>query len=143
MKAQFGIEEVVLIDDRGMIKTKGKEAIDHEGWKYITALTNAQTRTLLKQGIIQAELFDQVITEVEHGTKRFILRCNPARKHREQQRRLDKLTTLQHKIERRNIAVTASRRTQPEKGLEQLRTWCQRHKLGAFVTLTLEDRLIR
>jgi transposase len=159
MKSQFGIEEVVLVGDRGMIKAKGKddcmdaggratqdakaEAIDREGWKYLTALTNAQTRTLLKQGVLQTELFDHDIAEVEHGAKRLILRCNPARKHREQQRRLDKLTTLQHKIEQRNLAVKASTRAQPEKGLEPLRTWCQRHKLSAFVTLTLEDRLIR
>jgi transposase len=143
MKSQFDIEEVVLVGDRGMIKTKGKQAINHEGWKYITALTNAQTRTLLTQGVLQADLFDQALCEVEHGGKRLVLRCNEAKRQREQRRRRDKLNTLQHKIDQRNHAVKDSPRAQPEVGLKQLQAWCKRHKLSAAVTLLLEGRLLR
>jgi transposase len=143
MKSRFDIEEVVLVGDRGMIKTKGKHAINHEGWKYITALTNAQARTLLTQGVLQADLFDQALCEVEHGDKRLVLRCNEAKRQREQQRRRDKLNTLQLKIDQRNHAVKDSPRAQPEAGLKQLQAWCKRHKLSAVVTLLLEDRLLR
>ncbi len=41
LKEQSAVEEVVLVGDRGMIKARGKEALSAEGWKYITALTNA------------------------------------------------------------------------------------------------------
>lgn len=50
LKRQFGVQEVVFVGDRGMVKAKGKAALGAEQWKYITALTNAQIRTLLNQG---------------------------------------------------------------------------------------------
>jgi hypothetical protein len=34
LKEQFGIAEVVLVGDRGMIKAKGKAALSAEGWRY-------------------------------------------------------------------------------------------------------------
>jgi hypothetical protein len=37
LKEQFRVEEVVLVGDRGMIKSKGKAALSAAGWKYITA----------------------------------------------------------------------------------------------------------
>jgi transposase len=33
LKQQFGVTEVVLVGDRGRIKSKGKEALSAEGWK--------------------------------------------------------------------------------------------------------------
>lgn len=143
LKAQFGVEEVVLVGDRGMIKAKGKEALAGEGWKYITALTNAQIRALLKRGALQPDLFDTTLHEVEHDAKRLILRRNALIQGREQARRADKLRRLKAKIEQRNHFVSQSARAQPEAGLAQLQQWLKRHKLSAFVTLRLEDRLIQ
>ncbi len=57
LKAQSGMAEVVMVDDRGRIKAKGKAALSAQGFRYITALTNAQVRTLLKQGVLQTDLF--------------------------------------------------------------------------------------
>jgi len=53
-----------------MIKVKGKAAISAEGWSYITALTDAQVRTLLKQGVLQTDMFDTHLCEVEQDEKR-------------------------------------------------------------------------
>jgi len=55
LKEQFGIAEVVVVGDRGMIKAKGKAALSAEGWRSITALTDAQVRTLLKQGVLEPD----------------------------------------------------------------------------------------
>lgn len=142
LKTQFGIEEVVMVGDRGMLKAKGKQALKAEGWRYITALTDAQVRTLLKKGVLQTDLFDTDMTEVEHEGKRLILRRNEAVRHREQQRRDDKLTKLKQRIEERNAFVEAHVRAKPEAGLKQLQAWIKHHKLNAFVTITLTDRHI-
>ena len=51
LKEQFGIAEVVLVGDRGMIKAKGEAALSAEGWRYITALTPlCQDRCRLPSG---------------------------------------------------------------------------------------------
>ncbi|MCU0734265.1 MAG: hypothetical protein MUF20_01915, partial [Methylotetracoccus sp.] len=76
--------------------------------------------TLLKQGILQPDLFDTDLQEVEQDGKRWILRRNEALRAREQQRRADKLAVLQSKIEARNAFVAQSARADPAKGLAQL-----------------------
>ena len=142
LKESFGIAEVVMVGDRGMIKAKGKAALSAEGWRYITALTDAQVRTLLKQGVLQPDLFDDHLCEVEHDGKRLIVRRNEAVRIREQRRRADKLKQLQEKIAERNTFVAKSQRASAEKGLAVLQRWVKHHKLGKFVTLTMEERVI-
>ena len=142
LKEQFGIAEVVVVGDRGMIKAKGKAALSAEGWRYITALTDAQVRTLLKRGVMQPDLFDTDLCEVEHDGKRLIVCRNDAVQVREERRRADKLQQLHEKIAERNAFVEKSKRASEEKGLAALQRWVKSHKLGKFVTLTLEERVI-
>ncbi|HYQ90582.1 MAG TPA: IS1634 family transposase [Candidatus Competibacteraceae bacterium] len=142
LKQQFGVETVVLVGDRGMLKTKGKAALSSEQWKYITALTNAQIRTLLKRGVLQPELFDTALCEVEHEGRRLILRRNEAVRAREAHRRADKLERLQTNLAQRNALVAQSSRAKPETGLVQLTAWVKRHHLHSYVTLTLQGRTL-
>jgi hypothetical protein len=142
LKEQFGIAEVVMVGDRGMIKAKGKAALSAEGWRYITALTDAQVRTLLKQGVLQPDLFDRHLCEVEHDGKRLIVRRNEAVRVREERRRADKLKQLHEKITERNAFVEQSPRASAEKGLAALQRWLKHHRLTPFVTLALEERVI-
>ena len=143
LKEQFGMAEVVMVGDRGMIKAKGKAALSAEGWRYLTALTDAQVRTLLKQGVLQPELFDAHLCEVEHDGKRLIVRRNEAVRVREERRRADKLQQLEEKIVARNAIVAKSPRASAAKGLAALQRWVKHHKLGKFVTLALAERAIR
>ena len=142
LKEQFGVTEVVMVGDRGMIKTKGKAALSAAGLRYITALTDAQVRTLLKQGVLQPDLFDVHWCEVEHAGKRLIVRRNETVQVREARRREDKLRQLQDQVNARNAFVAKSQRASAEKGLATLQGWVKRHKLGRFVTLTLAERAI-
>jgi hypothetical protein len=143
LKHQFGVSEVVFVGDRGMIKAKGKEALSAQGWRYISALTKPQVRTLLKRGVLQPDLFDHEIGEVAQDEKRLILRCNESVQRRERARRADKLKRLEALIGERNAFVSQSQRASPGAGLRQLERWVKRHKLQGFVTLSLEARTIR
>ena len=75
---RFGCERVTFVGDRGMIKTPQIEKLP-EGFHYITAITKAQTNSLIKQGVIQLGLFDEDVCEVEDNGIRYILRRNPFR----------------------------------------------------------------
>lgn len=142
LKEQFGITEVVMVGDRGMIKAKGKAALSAEGFRYITALTDAQIRTLLKQGVLQPDLFDTHLCEAEHGAKRLVVRRNDTVRVREGRRRDDKLAQLQAKLEARNAYVAKARRASAAKGLATLQRWVKGHKLANFVTLILDEQAI-
>jgi transposase len=143
LKQQFGVEEVVFIGDRGMLKAKGKVALGAEGWRYISALTRPQIRALLTDGILQPDLFDADIGEVAQAGKRLIVRRNESMQRRVRARRADKLQRLEALIAERNVFVSQSTRADPAAGLRQLERWVKRYKLHGFVTLSLEADQIR
>ena len=81
---RFGGKAVTLVGDRGMIKGPQIEQLQAEDaldLHYITAITKPQIETLLKQGRIQIELFDQTVAEVADDATgiRYVLRRNPQR----------------------------------------------------------------
>ena len=105
IKERFQVEELVFVGDRGMVKSKGKQALAQAGLRYITALTDPQIRGLLGTGILQLGLFHEQICEVESHGVRYVLRKNEAEAAREQHRLEDKLEKLERKIATRNELV--------------------------------------
>jgi transposase len=142
VKEQFGVEELVFVGDRGMVKSKGKQALKEAGLRYITALTDPQIRRLLAEGTFQLGLFHEKVCEVEADGVRYLLRKNESEAAREHHRLQDKLAKLADKIERRNRQVEASARCQPEAGSRQLQPWIVRHKLAGLVELQLQERVL-
>lgn len=140
LKEHFGVEEVVFVGDRGMVKAKGKAALTGAHFKYITALTDPQIRKLLGEGSLQADLFDPTVQDVDCGDKRLILRCNEAVQGKERRRREDKLQRLQALVEERNTLVSHSHRANPEVGWRRLTQWVRRYKLQAFVSVRLSGK---
>jgi hypothetical protein len=142
VKEQFGVEELVFVGDRGMVKSKGKQALQEAGLRYISALTDPQIRRLLGEGTLQMGLFSEVVCEVETDGVRYLLRKNEAEATREQHRLEDKLAKLEHKVEQRNQQVQKSPRSKPEAGPRNLQVWVARHKLTGLVDLRLEGRTV-
>ena len=59
LREDFGIEQLVMVGDRGMISSKAIEELrETEGIAWITALKSASIRVLVEQGHLQLGLFD-------------------------------------------------------------------------------------
>ena len=142
VKEQFGVQELIFVGDRGMVKSKGKQALHEAGLRYVSALTDQQIRRLLKEGTLQLGLFHEEVCEVEADGVRYLLRKNPDEAAREQHRLEDKLAKLSRKVEQRNHQVQRSPRCQPEAGPRNLQVWVARHKLTGLVALRLEGRTL-
>ena len=142
LQHQFGVRELVFVGDRGMVKSKGKQALKEAGLHYISALTDPQIRRLLGQGTLQMGLFSEDVCEVEAEGVRYLLRKNEAEAARERHRLEDKLAKLARKVEQRNQRVDKSPRCQPEAGPRNLQLWVARHKLTGQVELRLEGRTV-
>jgi len=140
VKEQFGVQELIFVGDRGMVKSKGKQALQEAGLRYISALTDPQIRRLLSAGTLQMGLFHEQVCEVEADGVRYLLRKNEDTAAREQHRLEDKLAKLSGKVEQRNEQVEKSPRCQPEAGPRNLQVWMARHKLTGLVELHLEGR---
>jgi transposase len=69
VRDQFGIEQFVIVGDRGMITQKQIDALrDIEGIDWLTALRPEAIRKLIEAGSIQMGLFDERnLFELEHG----------------------------------------------------------------------------
>ena len=80
---RFGGGAMTLVGDRGMIKGPQIELLKAEAGEFhdITAITKPQIESLLTQGPVQLELFDERLTEVtDNDTNvRYVLRRNPQR----------------------------------------------------------------
>jgi transposase len=60
LREDFGIEQLVMVGDRGMICSKAIEELrDSEGVAWITALKSVSIRALIEQGQLQLDLFDE------------------------------------------------------------------------------------
>ncbi|ASV75788.1 Mobile element protein [Thermogutta terrifontis] len=140
LKEQFGVEETVLVGDRGMVKLAGKEALTAAGLRYITALTTPQVRRLLGQGTLEWSLFDEAVAEVQAEGRRYVLRRNPLVAERERRRVADKLAKLEARVEARNRFVENSERARPEVGLRRIREWIQRYGIEDWVQVRLVGR---
>src|SRR5215211_1087043 len=82
LKARFGLSEVVLVADRGMVTRANLDAIRHaEAIEWITALKAPQVKRLARTGAFQPSLFDELnlaeITSEEFPGERLVVCRNP------------------------------------------------------------------
>ncbi len=75
----FGIQNVTLVGDRGMLKGPQISAFPDD-FRYVTAISKPQIRKKLNDKTFQYELFTEKISEVVENGVRYVLRCNPIRK---------------------------------------------------------------
>lgn len=142
LKVRFGAEEVALVGDRGMIKHLGKAALGEAKFRYVTALTDPQIRSLLAKKRLQLELFEDKPAEVEVETKRYILRCNPQTQARERARRADQWARVQAKLTARNQLVEQKPRSDPQSSLRQAQALLTRYRLQGWVKVALAGRKV-
>jgi hypothetical protein len=139
---ELGAEDVIFVGDRGMLKSGQRQLLGEAGFRFLTALTDAQVRPLLRTGAVQPELFDETPGEVEHEGRRLILRLNPDTRERHRARRRDQLAKVQAKIDARNLFLTNRSQAKPETSLKLAHAWLAAYKLGAFVSARLEGRRV-
>ena len=142
LKARFGAEEIAVVGDRGMIKQLGKKALGEAKFRYVTALTDPQIRSRLRQKVFQLGLFEDQPAEVEVEGKRYVLRRNPQTQAREQARRIDQWRRVQAKIVARNARVEARPRSDPKSSLRQAESWLKKYRLHGWITVQLEGRKV-
>jgi transposase len=131
-----------MIGDRGMLKHAQIEELGAIDWNYITALTKPQLESLLEQGVIQLNLFDENICQVEQIGRRLILRRNPKRAEEvgtNRQCRLDKFLAL---VKEANEKLSRGLRADAQKSFQNVSAAVVRYKLEKFVSLRLDARSI-
>jgi len=139
---RFGCERVTFVGDRGMIKSGQIADLAQAGFHYITAITKAQIRSLIKKGVLQLGLFDQHLCEIAHGDERYILRRNPIRAEEIAKSRSDKLTAPRKLADEQNAYLAAHPKAGDTRAWRLVIDKCDRLGLSEFVTVKALNRLI-
>ena len=137
---RFGSGEVTFVGDRGMIKSKQIEDLQTEGFHYITAITKPQIETLINNGVIQMDLFDQGLAEVKSDSIRYILRRNPQRAQEIRKSREDKLESLARDVEKHNKYLAEHVKAKVTTAMTKLQEKSKRLNISKWVTLSADSR---
>jgi len=144
VKGQFGIEQFVMIGDRGMItQTKIDELKGIEGIDWITALRSEGIGKLIEDGSIQMGLFDErnlfELMHPKYPDERLVACRNPElAKHRAQKRKAlieatcRELEKVRQMVQRDRLSGKTQISTQVQKVLKN-------YKIGKFYKLDIRD----
>ena len=139
---RFGCRRVTLVGDRGMIKSAQIEDLQSVGFHYITAITKAQIRSLIKEGVFQLELFDRHLCEIQDGAVRYVLRRNPLRAKEMETSRASKLASVQILADTQNHYLAEHPRADDFTAWKKVIEKSTQLGLGAFVKVTASERHI-
>lgn len=114
IKERYGIAQVVLVGDRGMLTSARIEALKQAGGvSWISALRSSQIATLVKDGDLQLGLFDQrnlaEITSPRFPGERLVVCKNPALAEDRARKRTELLQATEQELDKVVEAVAAGR----------------------------------
>jgi transposase len=146
LKEKLGLEEFIVVGDRGMVTNARIEELEKEGWwesfSYITALTRDEMMKAVEtqDHPLQLDLFKHhQLVEVEKDGTRYVLCHNPEREEKDRQTRERLLDLTEEKLEciRRNVA--AGRIKNKDVIAHRLYRWSNRWGMERFFELTYDE----
>lgn len=140
---RFGCRDITFVGDRGMIKSQQIEDLHKEGFHYITAITKPQIQSLLNDGLIQMELFDESVAEVTDASNiRYILRRNPKRAFECQKTRESKWAALDRLTEKKNAYLREHPRARVDVAVREIKARAQSLKIHRWVEVSAHGRML-
>jgi transposase len=136
---RFGAESVVMVGDRGMLKSEQRTELEKEGFHYITAISNAQVKTLIKKDTLQMSLFDINLQETEHEGQRYICRKNPIRAQEIRKTRESKKETIEAFIKEQNKYLSEHPKAKEETALKKIQEKIEQFKISWLSIRINED----
>ncbi len=142
MAKRFGVTQVTLVGDRGMIKSAQISDLLDEHFHYITAITKPQIERLIKDGVLQLSLFEQKLCEITTEGIRYVLRRNPERAKEIAQMRESKLGSLKRLVEQQNSYLAEHPRAQVEVAIRKVNKKSQTLKIDKWAKTEVNDRVL-
>jgi transposase len=144
LREQFGLEQVVLVGDRGMISQKAIGQLrELEGFSWITALKSSQIRSLVEGEALQLGLFDQrrlfELTHEAYPGERLIACRNPQLAKLRAHKRQSLLEATQRELEKVRASVTTGRLSGKAKIGVRIGRVVNKYKVAKHFELTVEE----
>ncbi len=143
LKETFGIERVIFVGDKGMVKSAQIDEIlsDKYKWGYLTTITKAQIRTLINRNVLQLELFENEIIEVQaEDNVRYILRKNKYRAEEIANNRQERIEKAKNFIANKNQYLREHPKASTEVAQRKIKEKLSQLKLKEIITIDSEER---
>jgi len=140
IKEQFGAKSIILVGDRGMRIRLNLEELpmdEKQDIAYISALSSSEIRTMLKDKVIQLELFSKDLVEIEDKGVRYILCNNPVLQQEKNQKR----EALKSMFEQELSLIKSSWDKRHNQNLENIEKIKQGHKNKKLVVSFSKKKL--
>lgn len=138
----FGVKEVTLVGDRGMLKQPEIKLLNQTQFHYITAITKPQIRKLMREGVFQIGLFEEKLCEVTCDKIRYILRRNPERVKEIATNRENKLNKVKEFLGKQNGYLVEHRRAKVGVALRNMVKKVTHLKIEDWVEVTSQERVL-
>jgi len=144
MRTEFGIQQFVLVGDRGMITQKQVDALrDIEGCDWISALRPGAINKLVTGGSIQMGLFDErnlfEFTHPDFPGERLVACRNPELAERRAAKRIALLEATTRELDQVCRMVSRGRLHGKEAIGTQIRKILKQYKVGKHYTVDIRD----
>lgn len=139
---RFGCDRVTFVGDRGMVKSGQINTLKEAGFHYITAITKPEIETLLKNGIIQMELFEDSLCEVVHDDIRYILRRNPTRAQEMEDVRTQKKEAVLKFLHGKNVYLATHSGAHVDAAVRDGERKIHRLKTEKWLAVSVTDRTL-
>ncbi|NOY49815.1 MAG: IS1634 family transposase [Chlorobi bacterium] len=143
LKETFGVERVVFVGDKGMVKSAQMDemASGKYKWGYLTTITKAQIRTLIDRNIIQLQLFEDEMIEVQdQDGVRYILRKNRYRAEEIANNRQERVERGEGFVKSQNQYLQEHPRASAEVAQARIEEKLSQLKLKGIISIEKEDR---
>ncbi len=130
---EFGVSDVILAGDRGMLTPKRIEEVSAIGFSTLTALTHPQIEALLEKRVIQPELFDErgiaEVVDPQQPSVRYMLCKNPATMARERATRESMVEAVNRELD---AIARVRRKRDPQKVCARVGRLFGKYPIGKF-----------
>jgi transposase len=145
LRKDFGVEQLVMVGDRGMISHKSIGQLREEkGVGWITALKSVSIRTLLKQGHLQLDLFDErnlfELTHPDYPGERLIACRNLQLASLRAHKREDMLAATERNLHKVQSSVAAGRLKGQDAIGVRVGKVVDQYKMAKHFELDIEER---
>jgi transposase len=138
----FGVQDVTLVGDRGMLKRTQTDLLDQKHFHYITAITKPQIEKLLREGVFQMGLFEEKLAEVTDNGVRYILRRNTERARELASSREAKLARVKTLVEQKNLYLAEHPRARLATAQRELAGKVAQLKIDAWARVEISGAIL-
>ena len=144
VRDDFGVNEVVLVGDRGMITQKQIDELRNMGgFDWITAMKSGGIRKLVEDGVLQLGLFDErnifEFTHPDYPGERLVACRNPSLAHKRAYKRESMLEATRRELDKVREMVERGRLKGQDRIGVRVGKVVDKYKMAKHIVLDIED----